>query len=94
MAVWGIMVEGTQEVQVLHSCARFGGLFSGPDLKGKEIGFLGNRNVWGGQPKAVKLPQQMGEVISAKFKKDDLACASFFGQPENRGVVWKPTIDA
>ena len=36
----------------------------------------------------------MGEVIAAKFKKDDLACASFFGQPENRGAVWKPTIDA
>jgi hypothetical protein len=42
MVVLGVMVEGSQEVHLLHSCAMFGGLFAPTDLKGKRFVWLGD----------------------------------------------------
>ena len=91
MVVMGVIAEGSQEVLLLHSCAMFGGLFSGPELKGKEFGWLGDSDEYGGQPSAVKLPDKIHTSTKVKYRNSVAEFATFYGQDGNRGEVWKPT---
>ena len=86
---FGWMKDGCQEIQLVHSCAKYGGFDSSADIRGKVFGFSGDRDAWGGQPMVVKMPRDdTWQQAKFKWKNDAVEMATYFAVAANRGTAW------
>ena len=88
---FGWMRDGCNEIQVVHSAGRFGGIDAGPDVLNAVIGFVGDRDEWGQPPPAIKLPPiNAWNMADFEWVDEPQQFGAFYGLLENNKKWWKP----
>ena len=92
--LFGYMREGLPFVHTIHLQARYPGIGGTSELKGKEIGFVGDYNKFGGTPMPYVVPKEkpwFWKKVKGSFNV--VACGVFYGDSNNKEKPWRPTAD-
>ena len=80
------MRQGSSYIQIMHSAARFWDMAAALEMKGKAIGFVGDKTPYS-QPLPVILPTKNSwEWASVKYVVDAVAMKTYYGDPD---TYWK-----